>query len=42
MTRLDICRFGRYSESRVCRNFLLKVLGKIKINNLNLAGNDRF
>ena len=31
-----------YPILRTCRNLLLKVLGKTKINNLNVAGNDRF
>ncbi len=31
-----------YSVLRACRNLLLKFLGKTKINNLRVAGNDRF
>lgn len=31
-----------YPFLRACRNLLLKLLGKTKINNLGLAGNDRF
>ena len=31
-----------YPLLRFCRNFALKVLHKTKINNLNIAGNDRF
>jgi predicted DCC family thiol-disulfide oxidoreductase YuxK len=31
-----------YPMLRACRNLLLKVLGKTKINNLEVAGNDRF
>lgn len=31
-----------YPILRACRNLLLKILGKTKINNLNVAGNDRF
>lgn len=31
-----------YPILRACRNLLLKVLGKTKINNLKSAGNDRF
>ncbi|MEE8119332.1 MAG: DCC1-like thiol-disulfide oxidoreductase family protein [Gammaproteobacteria bacterium] len=31
-----------YPLLRFCRNFALKVLRKTKINNLNIAGNDRF
>jgi predicted DCC family thiol-disulfide oxidoreductase YuxK len=31
-----------YPILRACRNLLLKLLGKTKINNLNTAGNDRF
>ena len=31
-----------YPGLRVCRNLLLKVMGKTKINNLNVEGNDRF
>ena len=31
-----------YPALKACRNLLLKVLGKTKINNLGVAGNDRF
>jgi len=31
-----------YPMLRFCRNLLLKVLGKTKINNLNIEGNDIF
>jgi len=31
-----------YPLLRSCRNFLLKLLGKRKINNLGVSGNDRF
>jgi predicted DCC family thiol-disulfide oxidoreductase YuxK len=31
-----------YPVLRACRNLLLKMLGKTKINNLNISGNDRF
>ncbi|GAB2935102.1 DCC1-like thiol-disulfide oxidoreductase family protein [Rheinheimera gaetbuli] len=31
-----------YPLLRACRNLLLKLLGKRKINNLNISGNDRF
>jgi len=31
-----------YPVLRSCRNFLLKILGKKKINNLEFTGNDRF
>jgi hypothetical protein len=31
-----------YPILRACRNLLLKLLGKTKINNLKLADNDRF
>ncbi|WP_225769647.1 DCC1-like thiol-disulfide oxidoreductase family protein [Inquilinus sp. Marseille-Q2685] len=31
-----------YPGLRACRNLLLKVLGKTKINNLRIEGNDRF
>lgn len=31
-----------YPLLRVCRNFLLKLLGKKKVNNLSRPGNDRF
>lgn len=31
-----------YPILRACRNLLLKVLGKTKINNLKIEGNDRF
>jgi predicted DCC family thiol-disulfide oxidoreductase YuxK len=31
-----------YPVLRACRNLLLKVLGKTKINNLGAQGNDRF
>lgn len=31
-----------YPILRACRNLLLKVLGKTKINNLRIDGNDRF
>jgi len=31
-----------YPVLRSCRNLLLKILGKTKINNLNLPKNDRF
>ena len=31
-----------YPPLRVCRNLLLKILGKTKINNLRVKGNDRF
>jgi predicted DCC family thiol-disulfide oxidoreductase YuxK len=31
-----------YPILRACRNLLLKLLGKTKINNLKVAGNDRF
>ena len=31
-----------YPILRACRNLLLKILGKTKINNLGVAGNERF
>jgi len=31
-----------YPGLRACRNFLLKAMGKTKINNLGIDGNDRF
>ena len=31
-----------YPVLKACRNLLLKLLGKTKINNLNVSGNDRF
>ena len=31
-----------YPVLRFCRNLLLKILGKTKINNLNIEGNDKF
>lgn len=31
-----------YPVLKNCRNFLLKVLGKTKINNLGISGNERF
>jgi predicted DCC family thiol-disulfide oxidoreductase YuxK len=31
-----------YPILRACRNLLLKILGKTKINNLGVSGNDRF
>jgi predicted DCC family thiol-disulfide oxidoreductase YuxK len=31
-----------YPPLRACRNLLLKVLGRTKINNLRVEGNDRF
>ena len=31
-----------YPMLRLCRNLLLKYLGKTKINNLKVPGNDRF
>ncbi|HEY0921151.1 DCC1-like thiol-disulfide oxidoreductase family protein [Rheinheimera pacifica] len=31
-----------YPLLRFCRNLLLKLLGKRKINNLNISGNERF
>lgn len=31
-----------YPVLRACRNFLLKVMGKTRINNLGIEGNDRF
>jgi predicted DCC family thiol-disulfide oxidoreductase YuxK len=31
-----------YPPLRACRNLLLKILGKTKINNLRVEGNDRF
>lgn len=31
-----------YPGLRACRNLLLKVMGKTKINNLGIEGNDRF
>lgn len=31
-----------YPALRACRNLLLKLLGKTRINNLNKVGNDRF
>ena len=31
-----------YPVLRACRNLLLKILGKTKINNLEVPGNDRF
>jgi len=31
-----------YPLLRFCRNMLLKILGKTKINNLNVPGNDKF
>lgn len=47
--RLAIWRFRSrtiskvlYPALRACRNLLLKLLGKTKINDLNVSGNDRF
>ncbi len=31
-----------YPVLRTCRNLLLKILGKTKINNLGISGNDKF
>jgi hypothetical protein len=31
-----------YPSLRACRNLLLKIMGKTKINNLRIEGNDRF
>ena len=31
-----------YPALKLCRNLLLKMLGKTKINNLQVSGNDRF
>lgn len=31
-----------YPMLRACRNLLLKLLGKSKVNNLNISGNDHF
>lgn len=31
-----------YPVLRACRNLLLKILGKTKINNLRVSGNDKF
>jgi Protein of unknown function, DUF393. len=31
-----------YPALKACRNLLLKILGKTKINNLRVSGNDRF
>ena len=31
-----------YPVLKACRNLLLKILGRTKINNLGVAGNDRF
>ena len=31
-----------YPLLRLCRNLLLKILGRTRINNLDIAGNDRF
>ena len=31
-----------YPLLKACRNLLLKILGKTKINNLHVSGNDRF
>ena len=31
-----------YPVLRACRNLLLKLLGRHRINNLNIPGNDRF
>lgn len=31
-----------YPILKTCRNLLLKILGKTRINNLGIAGNDRF
>ena len=31
-----------YPALRTCRNLLLKIMGKTKINNLRVTGNDRF
>ena len=31
-----------YPVLRTCRNLLLKILGKSKINNLEISGNDKF
>jgi predicted DCC family thiol-disulfide oxidoreductase YuxK len=31
-----------YPALRACRNLLLKILGKTKINNLRVTGNDKF
>ena len=31
-----------YPALKACRNLLLKVLGKTKVNNLGVSGNDRF
>lgn len=49
LNRLNYLLFGSRTMSRICypvfrslRNLLLKVLGKTKINNLGVSGNDRF
>lgn len=34
--------FILYPALRVCRNLLLKILGKTKINNLDINGNEKF
>jgi hypothetical protein len=43
----DIFRSSRLSRNlypflRKCRNLLLRAMGKTKINNLEIKGNDRF
>ena len=34
--------FILYPALRICRNLLLKILGKTKINNLDISGNEKF
>jgi len=34
--------FILYPALRICRNLLLKILGKSKINNLDISGNEKF
>lgn len=34
--------FTLYPALRICRNLLLKILGKTKINNLDISGNEKF
>ena len=40
--RSKILSFAFYPVLRFFRNLLLKILGRSKINNLNIKGNDRF
>ena len=40
--RSDMLSRILYPALRICRNLLLKVMGRTKINNLSVTGNDRF